>query len=87
VLIALVLEEVIPLLVLYAPFMLPSTCVLPSQAARIARARRERQLAFSALGPEFAVIRDGARDAGAVPLKQVHGASLQALCGCVFPWV
>jgi hypothetical protein len=79
--IALVLEEIIPLLVLYAPFMLPSTCVLPSQAARIARAARERQLAFSALRDEFEGLRAAGAAAGSVPLKAVQGASLQALCG------
>jgi LETM1 and EF-hand domain-containing protein 1 len=31
----LILEEVLPLLVLYAPWLLPSTCILPSQLLRI----------------------------------------------------
>jgi len=30
-----ILEEVLPLLVLYAPWLLPSTCILPSQMLRI----------------------------------------------------
>jgi len=30
-----VLEETLPLIVLYAPFLLPSTCKLPAQAKRI----------------------------------------------------
>ncbi len=30
-----ILEELLPLLVLYAPWMLPTTCVLPSQLLRI----------------------------------------------------
>ena len=42
-LIALILEEVIPLIVMYVPGMLPSTCVLPSQKLRIDTKRRERQ--------------------------------------------
>ncbi|KAI0321091.1 hypothetical protein OF83DRAFT_1101517 [Amylostereum chailletii] len=44
--ILLVLEEVIPLIVLYAPGMLPSTCVLPSQRERIEQKRRDKQEAF-----------------------------------------
>ncbi|PWN20770.1 hypothetical protein BCV69DRAFT_282991 [Microstroma glucosiphilum] len=33
--ILLILEEVLPLVVIYAPFLLPSTCILPSQTAKI----------------------------------------------------
>jgi LETM1 and EF-hand domain-containing protein 1 len=42
--IALLLEEVIPLIAIYAPFMLPSTCILPSQRARIEAKRAEKAL-------------------------------------------
>ena len=45
--IVLVLEEVIPLIVLYAPGMLPSTCILASQRERIDAKRREKQHAFA----------------------------------------
>ncbi|VDB87346.1 unnamed protein product [Peniophora sp. CBMAI 1063] len=45
ILIVLVIEEIIPLIVLYAPWMLPSTCVLPSQRERIETKRREKQAA------------------------------------------
>ncbi|KAI0256312.1 hypothetical protein BJV78DRAFT_1358280 [Lactifluus subvellereus] len=45
--IVLVLEEVIPLIVLYAPGMLPSTCILASQRERIDTKRREKQRAFA----------------------------------------
>ncbi|KAH8995729.1 hypothetical protein EDB92DRAFT_159415 [Lactarius akahatsu] len=45
--IVLILEEVIPLIVLYAPGMLPSTCVLTSQRERIEAKRREKQRAFT----------------------------------------
>jgi LETM1 and EF-hand domain-containing protein 1, mitochondrial len=34
-LILIILEEALPLVALYAPFLLPSTCVLPSQQERI----------------------------------------------------
>lgn len=30
-----ILEEILPLVIIYAPFLLPSTCKLPSQARRI----------------------------------------------------
>ncbi|KAH7108190.1 hypothetical protein BKA62DRAFT_681356 [Auriculariales sp. MPI-PUGE-AT-0066] len=43
VLLTLVLEEAVPLLVLYLPGMLPSTCLLPSQKDRIAAKQAERQ--------------------------------------------
>jgi LETM1 and EF-hand domain-containing protein 1 len=45
--IVLLLEEVIPLIVLYAPGMLPSTCILASQRERIDAKRREKQRAFA----------------------------------------
>ncbi|CCM00697.1 uncharacterized protein FIBRA_02736 [Fibroporia radiculosa] len=38
-----IIEEIIPLVVLYAPFVLPSTCLLPSQKERIDAKRREKQ--------------------------------------------
>jgi LETM1 and EF-hand domain-containing protein 1 len=43
IIIALLLEEVIPLIAIYAPGMLPSTCVLPSQSERIEQQKREKQ--------------------------------------------
>ncbi|KAH9940521.1 uncharacterized protein BXZ73DRAFT_98951 [Epithele typhae] len=45
-LIVAIAEEVIPLVVLYAPFLLPSTCLLPSQRERISNKRREKQKTF-----------------------------------------
>lgn len=44
--IILVVEEIIPLIVLYAPFILPSTCILPTQKDRIDAKRREKQRVF-----------------------------------------
>jgi LETM1 and EF-hand domain-containing protein 1 len=82
ILIAVVLEEIIPLLVLYAPGMLPSTCILPSQRARITRARREGQRAFAALGMYLEPLRKQGAPQGYVPLAAAGGPSLQALCGC-----
>ncbi len=45
--IVIVLEEVIPLIVLYAPGMLPSTCILASQRERIDAKRCEKQRAYA----------------------------------------
>ena len=33
--IIIILEEILPLVIIYAPFLLPSTCKLPAQAKRI----------------------------------------------------
>ena len=48
-LIILIIEEIIPLVVIYAPFILPSTCVLPSQKERIDAKRRAKQFEYSQL--------------------------------------
>jgi len=45
--IVLVVEEVIPLIVLYAPGMLPSTCLLASQRERIEAKRYEKQRTYA----------------------------------------
>ena len=86
--IVIVLEEIIPLIVLYAPGMLPSTCILHSQRERIDRKRREKQRAFAeAMQEEFVTVTGkevskGDEKVGMVGLNQVKG-ELLALCGCV----
>ena len=45
--IIIIAEEAIPLVVIYAPFLLPSTCLLPSQRERIENKRREKQTNFA----------------------------------------
>lgn len=84
--IVVVLEEIIPLIVLYAPGMLPSTCILRSQHDRIETKRRAKQRSFAeAFLDEFASIkgkeakRDGER-VGLVGLDQVSSEQV-ALCG------
>ena len=48
--IVMILEEIIPLVVMYAPGLLPSTCILPSQLERIqGRAEAKRKEALLAL--------------------------------------
>ncbi|KAI0356304.1 hypothetical protein OH77DRAFT_1495632 [Trametes cingulata] len=46
-LIIIIAEEAIPLVVIYTPFLLPSTCLLPSQKERIDAKRREKQRSFA----------------------------------------
>lgn len=77
-----VLEELIPLIVLYAPFMLPSTCVLPSQRERIAAKAQEKQvLYYHALRPDFEVVRQQGNPDHFVPVNALSSTSSRALCG------
>ncbi|KAG8900967.1 Superkiller protein 3, partial [Tulasnella sp. 403] len=55
-LIVLVIEEIIPLVVLYAPGILPSTCVLPSQLERI-KNKSEETRKEAILAMQFALKR------------------------------
>jgi LETM1 and EF-hand domain-containing protein 1 len=73
IIIALIAEEVIPLIAIYAPGMLPSTCVLPSQAERIEQQKREKQkAALELFKKDFAqlVSKSGS---GALPLSLLPG--------------
>lgn len=42
--VALLIEEVIPLIIIYAPFLLPSTCLLPSQRERMDQSKDENKV-------------------------------------------
>lgn len=42
-LIIIIAEEAIPFVVMWAPFLLPSTCILPAQRERIAGKKRAQQ--------------------------------------------
>lgn len=44
-LIIIIAEEAIPFVVMWAPFLLPSTCILPAQRERIAGKKRAQQIA------------------------------------------
>lgn len=80
--IVLILEEVIPLIVLYAPGMLPSTCVLTSQRDRIDAKRREKQRAYSeTMRDVFLEVRKAGPAALASSLPSNNSAI--ALCGKV----
>lgn len=62
-LIIIIAEEVIPLVVMYAPFILPSTCILPSQKERIDTKRRAKQAAYpQTMRDVFEVIRQRAKE-------------------------
>ncbi|KAF8629111.1 hypothetical protein AX17_005697 [Amanita inopinata Kibby_2008] len=81
--IALLLEEIIPLIAIYAPSMLPSTCILPSQRARIDDKKTEKAVAFSTLyRPLFVQLRNLENPPGhlALDLLRQPGAS-EAVCG------
>ncbi|KIK67006.1 hypothetical protein GYMLUDRAFT_844297, partial [Collybiopsis luxurians FD-317 M1] len=45
---AIVLEELIPVAAIYAPFMLPSTCILPGQRSRIDEKKTQKAMAAAA---------------------------------------
>ncbi|KAF9484466.1 hypothetical protein BDN70DRAFT_872480 [Pholiota conissans] len=82
--IALLLEEVIPLIAIYVPAMLPSTCILPSQRARIEEKRTEKALAYETVyaGLYAALKEQTAAAKGFLPLAalRVEDAPM-AVCG------
>lgn len=82
-LIIIVLEEAIPLVVMYAPGILPSTCILPSQKERIDTKKREKRAAFAATMPEvFEAIRQRAiADPAANAAALLEGDGLAAIGG------
>lgn len=84
-LIILIIEEIIPLVVIYAPFILPSTCVLPSQKERIDSKRRAKQLAYVQLHkPTFMeIFKRSYVNANVSPKHLLDNISLEPLCGYV----
>lgn len=67
-----VAEELIPFVALYLPRLLPSTCVLPAQHARILRHARTRQLeALFAHRPAYRALVSAGESTGFVPLRAV----------------
>ena len=76
----LLLEEVIPLIVLYAPGMLPSTCILASQRERIETKRCEKQRAYATeMRDAFLEVRKAGVTALASSLPSINSAV--GLCG------
>ncbi|KAG6820879.1 hypothetical protein H0H93_010223 [Arthromyces matolae] len=81
--IALLLEEIIPLIAIYAPFMLPSTCILPSQRERIDAKRADKATAFSLQYRNvFSTLKQAESPEGHISLSALtsSGASV-AVCG------
>jgi hypothetical protein len=87
VIIALIVEEAIPLIAIWYPEMLPSTCILPSQRERMQKEAVEKSLATVAKfgSPLRSLAR--AADNGEIPLDylaQIHDGQMpRAFCGCV----
>ena len=77
--IVIVAEELVPFIALYAPRMLPSTCVLPGQRDRIVSRARTKQLAalFTHRGVFETIGKEG-KQSGFVPVKSM--GNLRAVC-------
>lgn len=65
-------EELLPFVALYAPRMLPSTCVLPGQRDRIVSRARNRQLTalFGHRGVFEAISKEG-KQSGFIPVRNI----------------
>ncbi|KAL0580330.1 hypothetical protein V5O48_001667 [Marasmius crinis-equi] len=79
--IAVLLEEVVPIIALYAPFMLPSTCLLPSQRERIEGKKSLKALStISTERPMFLALKAESQD-GKLPLSALrHPGSAAMVC-------
>ncbi|KAJ3881804.1 hypothetical protein F5051DRAFT_449649 [Lentinula edodes] len=79
---AIVVEELIPVAAIYAPFMLPSTCILPGQLARIEEKKNLKAIASASEGQGIlATIRKNAVD-GTLPFSALKGTgSAVVVCG------
>lgn len=78
----LIIEEIIPLVVVYAPFILPSTCLLPSQKERIDTKRREKQKVYALNNkPLFEQLRQRLLADPATPTKALDSSALTAVNG------
>ncbi|KAF9451264.1 hypothetical protein P691DRAFT_796989 [Macrolepiota fuliginosa MF-IS2] len=83
IIIALLLEEIIPLIAIYAPSFLPSTCILPSQKERIQEKKSQKALAFALnYAPLFAGLKDRQSPEGYIPFETVRSKDAPtAICG------
>ncbi|KAK7057388.1 Letm1 RBD domain-containing protein [Favolaschia claudopus] len=73
VIIAIILEEVIPLIAIWFPQMLPSTCVLPSQRDRILQGLTDKALAVpTTWGSTLASLTRAAADTGEISLDALN---------------
>ncbi|KAJ7039254.1 hypothetical protein C8F04DRAFT_1034027 [Mycena alexandri] len=83
VIIALILEEVIPLIAMWAPGMLPTTCILPSQRERIQEKVTDKALEIVAShGATLGALVRAAGDRGEIPFGALSGSGVpKAICG------
>ncbi|KAJ7668398.1 hypothetical protein DFH06DRAFT_982602, partial [Mycena polygramma] len=81
VIMAIILEEVIPIIAILSPQMLPSTCILPSQRERIRQQAVDKSFAaMHNYGPLLApLVKDA--DSGEIPMQSLSGKLPEALCG------
>ena len=77
-----IIEEIIPLIVLYAPGLLPSTCVLPSQRERILTKRHEKQRQAYTFARLADIFKNG--DQSSAQLSSLDDESINVLCRFVF---
>lgn len=72
-------------MVMYAPFILPSTCILPSQKERIENKKREKRAAYAAeMAPAFEEVRRRAlADPAANARALLAGQGMDAIGGYV----
>jgi hypothetical protein len=80
--IAMVLEEIIPIIAIYAPAMLPSTWILPAQKIRIEQKKTEKAKKVpSKYAPLLARLSQLEADTGSLPLKTlVDSGGAEAFC-------
>ena len=82
VLILVILEEILPLVVIYAPFMLPSTTILPSQAERIYKKQEEKKIEALAQTKLFLEMdgRASAKDVTNIGVKELDNDLAWTVC-------
>jgi len=88
VLVVIIMEELIPLIAIYAPGMLPSTTILPSQLKRVEEKARERQLMSAAKKPAFSnIVQTGNQNGNGdkivdlMQLRTLEDDAMRAVCG------
>jgi LETM1 and EF-hand domain-containing protein 1 len=82
-----VLEEIIPLIILFAPAILPSTCILPSQHDKIRLAQDKAQIASLAGASQLRSVQDGVEGLRRMEAKLLCGSvslSLPSIDGPLF---
>ncbi|KAK7035258.1 hypothetical protein VNI00_012025 [Paramarasmius palmivorus] len=74
--IAVLLEELVPVIALYAPFMLPSTCILPAQRDRIEEKKALKALTSSNNSRALILSMKAKAHDGKLPLTALSGTGL-----------